>query len=68
MCLLHRVSNQHIQNAINNFQMENHFNLMVMINNKHSFFENLFFKPASNQIGFHLNIPFSGMPSKLKKQ
>lgn len=66
--LFHSVANQHIPDAINNFQMENHFNLMVMINNKHSFFENLFFRPIINQIGFHLNIPFLVIPSKFSKQ
>lgn len=65
--LFHSVANQHIPDAIHNFQLQNNFNLLVMINNKHSFFENLFFKPVINQIGFHLNIPFLVIPSKRKK-
>ena len=62
--VFHSVSNQDIPEAINNFQLKTRVNLLAMINNKHSFFENLFFKPTINQIGFHLNIPFLVIPSK----
>jgi nucleotide-binding universal stress UspA family protein len=63
--LFHRFRNQNISDAISLFQLKNLTNLLVMINNKHSFFENLFFKPVINQIGFHLNIPFLVIPSKM---
>ena len=56
--LFHEVSNQNIPEAIGEFQLKTRVNLLTMINNKHSFFENLFFKSNINQIGFHLNIPF----------
>lgn len=62
--LFHNVRNQEVSGAINNFQLKNRINLLVMINNKHSFFENLFFKNTLNQIGFHLNIPFMVIPAK----
>ena len=65
--LFHSVSNQTLQDAINNFQLKTRVNLLVMINNKHSFFENLFFKSTINQIGFHLNIPFLVIPAKTNK-
>ncbi|MEW4922642.1 universal stress protein [Algibacter sp. 2305UL17-15] len=58
------VSNQTVEEGITNFQLKTHINLLVMINNKHSFFENLFFKNTINQIGFHLSIPFLVIPSK----
>jgi nucleotide-binding universal stress UspA family protein len=61
--LFHSVSNQNVTQAITNFQLRARINLLVMINNKHSFFENLFFKSKINQIGFHLNIPFLVIPS-----
>lgn len=64
--LFHRVIDQEIQEAITMFQQKTRVNLLVMINNKHSFFENLFFKSTINQIGFHLNIPFLVIPSKIK--
>ena len=63
--LLHSVRNQNIDEAITNFQLKSKINLLVMINNKHSFFENLFFKHTINHIGFHLNIPFLVIPSRI---
>ena len=65
--LFHSVSNQGVAEAINNFQLKAKINLLIMINNKHSFFENIFFKNTINQIGFHLNIPFLVIPSKTNK-
>ena len=62
--LFHSVSNQTVEEGITNFQLKARINLLVMINNKHSFFENLFFKNTINQIGFHLNIPFLVISSK----
>ncbi|MFH4964026.1 universal stress protein [Gaetbulibacter sp. M235] len=65
--LFHSVSNETVQEAITTFQQRARINLLVMINNKHSFFENLFFKSTINQIGFHLNIPFLLIPTKTIK-
>lgn len=62
--LFHEVKNQTVPEAITNFQIKARINLLVMINNKHSFFENLFFKSTINQIGFQLNIPFMVIPSR----
>ena len=62
--LFHSVSNKDVAEAITEFQLKSRVNLLVMINNKHSFFENLFFKSTVNQIGFHLNIPFLVIPVK----
>lgn len=62
--LFHDVKNQNVPQAITNFQLKARINLLVMINNKHSFFENLFFKSTINQIGFHLNVPFLVIPSR----
>ncbi len=62
--LFHSVSNQNVIEAINYFQLSTRINLLVMINNKHSFFEKLFFKPVINQIGFHINVPFLVIPSR----
>jgi nucleotide-binding universal stress UspA family protein len=61
--LFHNVSNQTVEEAITKFQLKYRINLLVMINNKHSFFENLFFKSTIKHIGFHLNIPFLVIPS-----
>ncbi|WP_298895277.1 universal stress protein [uncultured Psychroserpens sp.] len=62
--LFHDIKSMNILEGINAFQVKYKINLLVMINNKHSFFENLFFKNTINQIGFHLNIPFLVIPPK----
>jgi nucleotide-binding universal stress UspA family protein len=62
--LFHNITNQNISEAIANFQLRERVNLLVMVNNKHTFFENLFFKSKINQIGFHLNVPFLVIPIK----
>ena len=63
--LFQSVNHQTVEQGITSFQLKHRINLLVMINNKHSFFENLFFKNKINQIGFHLNIPFLMIPSKV---
>jgi nucleotide-binding universal stress UspA family protein len=62
--IFHDVRNESIMEAIDEFQIKNKINMLIMINNKHSFFENLFFRSTLNQIGFHLNVPFLVIPSK----
>lgn len=63
--VFHSVSNETVEDAIANFQLKNKINLLVMINNKHSFFENLFFRSTIKHIGFNLNIPFLVIPSNI---
>jgi len=63
--LFHNIKNKNIPEAITEFQIKTRINLLVMINNKHSFFENLFFKSNIKHIGFHLNVPFMVIPSQL---
>lgn len=61
--LFHDVGAMELTEAINEFQVKHKINLLAMVNNKHSLFENLFFKNAIRQIGFHLNIPFLVIPN-----
>ena len=61
----HDFENMGIGNAISKFLEMHEVHLLAMINNKRSFFENVFFKNTINQIGFHLNIPFLVIPSQL---
>lgn len=63
--LFHNVKNDNVTDAINEFQIKAKINLLVMINNKHSFFENIFFRSTVNQIGFNLKVPFLVIPSKM---
>lgn len=65
--VFHSVPDQNVTEAISEFQQKTRVNLLVMINNKHSFFENLFFKSKIKEIGFHLNVPFLVIPSNTKK-
>lgn len=60
----HDFENMEIGQAIDKFQEAHTVDMLAMINNKHSFFENVFFKNTINQIGFHLSIPFLVIPSK----
>ncbi len=59
----HFVGDTDILEGIIDFQKKNDIDLLTMINNKHSFFENLFFKPVVHKIGFHVKVPFLVVPS-----
>lgn len=61
--LFHHFESMNVTEAIDKFQVKSKINLLAMINNKHSFFENLFFRSKINQIGFHLTVPFLVIPS-----
>lgn len=58
----HEISNQPIIEGINKFQKENSVDMLVMIQNKHTFLERLFIEPIIKKIGFHVNIPFMVIP------
>ena len=62
--IYHEVRSMNIIEAIGAFQIKHKINLLAMINNKHSMFENLFFRSTINSIGFHLTVPFLVLPSK----
>jgi nucleotide-binding universal stress UspA family protein len=66
--LFHIVEGSDIANAIKVFQEKQKINLLVMIHNKHGFFENLLFKPVINEMVYHTNVPFLVMPSKKKME
>ncbi|WP_242093565.1 universal stress protein [Aestuariivivens sediminicola] len=63
--LHYHVSNQTVEEGISKFQLKTHINLLVMMKNRHSFFEKLFFKSTINHIGFHLNVPFLVIPEAM---
>ncbi len=60
--LCHDLPNQSVLDGINNFQMKKRMNLLVMIQNKHTFLERLFIEPVIKKIGFHVTIPFMVLP------
>ena len=62
--LFHIAEGTDVLDAVETFQQKNKINLLVMIHNKHSFFENLLFKPVINQIVYHTKVPFLVIPSE----
>ena len=60
--LFHNVPNNEIIDAINAFQAKEKINLLVMVQNKHTFMERLFIEPVIKKIGFHVTIPFMVIP------
>lgn len=58
----HEVPSNVVIAAINEFQIEQKINLLVMIQNKHTFFERLFIEPVIKKIGFHVTVPFLVIP------
>ncbi|WP_299535909.1 universal stress protein [Ulvibacterium sp.] len=60
--LFHDLPQQQIITAINNFQLKKRKNLLVMIQNKHTFLERLFIEPVIKKISFHVTIPFMVIP------
>ncbi|MCB7481034.1 universal stress protein [Christiangramia sediminis] len=66
--ILHITEGEDIAHAIEKFQKDNEIDLIIMVNNKHSFFENILFKPVINQLVYHTNIPFLVIPSGIKTE
>ena len=60
--LLHDVASNEIIAAVNAFQLKQKINLLVMVQNKHTFFERLFIEPVIKKIGFHVSLPFLVIP------
>lgn len=61
------ITEKSVTKAIYDFQEENEIDMLVMVNNKHSFFENLLFTPVVNEIGFNVKMPFLVIPSSKKR-
>lgn len=49
--------------AIHDYQENNSTELLMMINNKHSFIESLLFEPVISKIALHLQTPFLVVPA-----
>ncbi|MDR6299504.1 universal stress protein [Mesonia maritima] len=58
------VEGNNIPKLIYEYEKKNAIDLLAMVNNKHSFFENLFFKQVIDEIGFHTKVPFLVIPSQ----
>lgn len=62
--LFHVAEKQELIEAIEDFETKYKVNFLVMIHNKHNFFENLLFKPVVDQMVYHTNVPFLVIPSE----
>ncbi|WP_025743243.1 universal stress protein [Aquimarina pacifica] len=62
--IFHIAEGTDVIESVEDFQKMHIINLLVMVHNQHSFFENLLFKPVINQITFHANVPFLVIPSE----
>lgn len=62
MSVFHDMPDNEIINAINEFQLKTRINLLVMVQNKHTFLERLFIEPVIKKIGFHITVPFMVLP------
>ena len=60
--LFHDMPDNGIIEAVNAFQDKEKINLLVMVQNKHTFMERLFIEPVIKKIGFHISIPFMVLP------
>lgn len=58
----HHLPDQGVIEAINQFKADKPMALLVMIRNKHTFLERLFFEPIIKKIGLQINIPFMVIP------
>lgn len=57
------IEDKEIDEAVYDYEQEHPTDLLVMINNKHSFLENLFFTPVVSKIVKETDIPFLVIPS-----
>ncbi|KKN47123.1 hypothetical protein LCGC14_0665900, partial [marine sediment metagenome] len=58
----HEVPDTDIIDAVTDFQSKHGTDFLVMIQNKHTFFERFFAEPVIQKIGFHVNVPFMVIP------
>ncbi|WP_373518010.1 universal stress protein [Pricia sp.] len=58
----HEVPDTEVITAITDFQSRQGTDFLVMVQNRHSFFERLFIEPVIKKIGFHVHVPFMVIP------
>ena len=60
--IINDLPDQGVIKAINQFQAKKVIDFLVMVRNKHTFFERMFVEPIIKKIGFHIEIPFMVIP------
>lgn len=58
----HMMQSESVTEGILNFQKEKYMDVLVMVRHKHSFFQNLFLRPVTDRVGFHMTTPFIVIP------
>ncbi|WP_213522808.1 universal stress protein [Nonlabens sp.] len=61
----HIVKGVEVLDAMEEFQLEHNIELLVLVHNRHNFFENLLFTPTVQKIVHHSNVPFLILPQQL---
>ncbi len=51
-------SSADVTKAINVFIIENPIDMLVMVNTRHSYLENILYQSTIEKIGLHIDIPF----------
>jgi nucleotide-binding universal stress UspA family protein len=54
----HQVSGTNVTKAINTFIIENPIDMLVMVNTRHSYLENILYQSTIEKIGLKIDIPF----------
>ena len=60
----HIGEDQDLLEVIKAFEIKNKINFLIMVHNKHSFFENLLFTAVINKMVYHTQVPFLVIPSE----
>ncbi len=54
----HQKPGDDITQAVNTFIAENEIDMLVMVNTRHSYLENIMYQSTIEKIGLHIHIPF----------
>lgn len=54
----HQTDDGEVTQAVNSFVAENDMDMLVMVNTRHSYLENVLYQSTIEKIGLHINIPF----------
>ena len=58
------VKGMDVLDAMDDFQSRHRIDLIVLVHNKHHFFENLLFKPIVKEVVHHASVPFLILPTQ----
>jgi len=56
------VTDEYMPNIVHSYVDENHMDMVVMLNQKHTFLERLLFRQNVDSVGYHCTVPFLVLP------